>query len=106
MSAQLDVFAPRREVTRVRDSLAGKHAAEIRLLVPLAQRLAAKAGEHGVTVDDIRIAAENASPPLIANPGGRGLSWLSTVPLAAGLVATNRRRLSRNRNDQVVWVAP
>lgn len=101
---QLDVFAPRERIRRERDRAATKHAHEIALLVPLARRLAAAAGARGITVDEIRIAAEGCAPPLIAGSQGRALSWLSAVPLAAGLVATETRRLSRSRNDQVVWV--
>lgn len=99
MTDQLDVFAPRQRA-------ASRHAALIARLVPLAKELALRAGVSGVTVGDIRLAAEQRGliEPM---PRDRRLSWLWAVPKAAGLVRTERRRMcpqSRTRNDHIIYV--
>ena len=104
MSAQLALtLTPRAAVKQERERAASKHAAEIARLVPIALQLARAAGPSGITADDVRITAENRGL-LTGHEPGRSLSYLSAVPIAARLAKTNRRRLSRSRNDQVVWV--
>lgn len=88
---------------------AAKNQALIETLVPLAQELAKKAGETGVTVADLRITAVQRGL-LTGEEKGRALSFLGAVMKRAGLQATYELRRSqipathgiRNR----VWVRP
>lgn len=85
-----------------------RHADELDALVPLILELARKAGAHGVTVGDVRLRAQREGL-LPQHPSGRQLSWLTGLPKRAGLVATDRRRLSplpHSRNNHVVYVLP
>jgi len=83
---------------------------QIERLVPIARELAERAGAHGVTVSDIRIAAENRGL-LTGEERGRRLSWLARVPRAAGLRpvpgAFRRSAVARSHaNLHQVYVAP
>jgi hypothetical protein len=92
----------------VQRDLRSKRAAEIARLVPLAQELAREKGAYGTTVGEIRWEAiKRGLLPLKGT--GRELSWLVGVPRAAGLVKTDRRRLSplaATRNLNTVWTYP
>lgn len=84
------------------------HAEELDALVPLTLELARKAGDYGVTVGDVRLRAQRDGL-LPQHPNGRQLSWLTGLPKRAGLVATDRRRLSplpHSRNSHVVYLLP
>lgn len=90
----------------IREDLAHRYGERIEALIPLARELARKAGPHGVTVGDIRLTAEQRG--LLERGTGRSLSWLTSLPKAAGLVSTGKRRISpigRSRNDHVIYVA-
>ena len=90
------------------DQTARKHAADIARLVPLALELAAKAGQGGCTVSDLRVTATQRG--LLGASHGRSLSYLGAVLKAAGLVATDRYRRSdvpqAHGNLGKVWIAP
>lgn len=92
-----------------RDSTAAKHAKQMAALIPIARELAAKAGEAGVTVADIRLVAERQGL-LTGTETGRTLSWLGALPEAAGLERTGRYRRSflarSNGNLQMAWRLP
>lgn len=66
---------------------------DIGRLIPLAQELARKAGPHGITVANLRIAAVNASL-LTGQESGKRLSYLGVVMKKAGLSATSEFRRS------------
>ncbi len=72
---------------------AARHSHRIALLVPLAQSLARKAGQSGVTVADLRLAAVQRGL-LSGREKGRELSYLGSVMRAAGLVGTEHFRRS------------
>lgn len=72
---------------------ASKHSHRITLLVPVAKELARKAGQSGVTVADLRLAAVQRGL-LSGNEKGRELSYLGSVMRAAGLVGTDQFRRS------------
>lgn len=102
MSAQL-AFVLAKEGKR---RAASRHEAEIVALVPLAQRLAQKAGRAGVTVGNLRVAANLGTG---TGQERRGYSWLAVVLRRAGLVNTHARRMSPlpgTRNDNDVYVLP
>jgi hypothetical protein len=82
---------------------AAKHESEIRALIPVALELAKRAGTDGITVGNLRAAAQ------IGVGEGRSLSWLGAVLKRAGLHNTGRRRMcaqSQTRNDQSIYVSP
>jgi hypothetical protein len=92
---QMDLFAPVRR------------AEAIEALAPIARDLAIRAGEHGVTVSDLRLAAVQRG--LLPQKGtGRALSYLGAVMRAAGLVASGRTRRSdiagSHGNRHTVWM--
>lgn len=97
---QLDAFA---------ESSESDHAAELSLLIPLAQQLAREAGRRGITIADVReeAARRGILPPL---GEGRSLSYLGSLGKRAGLVTTGLTRRSHiegaNANRNSVWVAP
>ena len=107
----LPLFAP--TPTQVglakRDATASKNARNIERLIPLTLELAAKAGEPGITVADIRVAAVQRGL-LTGAETGRTLSWLGALPQAAGLVRTGVYRRSflarSNGTLQMAWRAP
>jgi hypothetical protein len=86
-----------------------KHRWEIQRLVPLAQELARKAGDSGVTVGDLRLYAVHRRL-LTGQERGRQLSWLGGVMKAAGLLPTSEYRRSSieksHGNVHRVFVAP
>lgn len=94
---------------QARDATAGKHAKQMAALIPIARELAAKAGESGVTVADIRLVAERQGL-LTGTEKGRELSWLGALPEAAGLQRTGQYRRSflarSNGNLQMAWRLP
>jgi len=87
---------------------ARKHSADIARLVPLARELAAKAGQDGVCVSDLRVTATQRG--LLGASHGRSLSYLGAVLKAAGLVPTDRYRRSdvpaSHGNPHRVFVLP
>lgn len=94
---------------RYAEQAASEHEDELRLLIPIAQRLAADAGAEGVTVADVR--EEAARKGIIPALGkGRSLAYLGALMRRAGLVATDRTRRSHiegsNGNRQTVHIAP
>jgi hypothetical protein len=96
---QMDLFAVRRALAEKRDAL--------ETLAPIARELATRAGEHGVTVSDLRLVAVRLG--LIPQKGdGRALSYLGAVMKAAGLVASGRTRRSdiagSHGNRHTVWI--
>ena len=72
-------------------------------LVPLARELAAGAGEHGITISDVRLAAERRGISLPVN-----LSSLGGLLRKAELTKTGRMRpspiKSTHGRPQVVWI--
>lgn len=76
-------------------------------LVEIAKELAAK--QYDLTVEDIREVAE-ARDILTGKETGRELSYLSSIPKAAGLVTNGERvrssRPSSHGNLQTIWYAP
>jgi hypothetical protein len=78
-------------------------------LIPLAQDLARRAGETGITVADLRLYAVQQGI-LTGTETGRQLSYLGAVMRAAGLTATDRVRRSMiersHGNLQRVWCLP
>jgi hypothetical protein len=87
---------------------ARRHAADIRKLVPLAKDRARRRGKYGITAGEIRVLA-TARGLLPHRPRGRELSYLCVVPMRAGLVATDRQRMSPlpySRNQHRVYVHP
>lgn len=92
-----------------RDATASKHAEQMAALIPIARELAAKAGEAGVTVADIRLVAERQGL-LTGTETGRTLSWLGALHEAAGLERTGQYRRSflarSNGNLQMAWRLP
>ncbi len=94
-----------RAVTRAADS----KRSEIAMLIPIALEMAERAGVHGVTVHDVRIAARQRGK---IEPGGpqRALSYLGAVMRAAGLVPSGKIRRSHipesHGNIGVVWLSP
>ena len=109
--APLDFFAPLDPLSD--DAKAGiatatnGRARQIEALTPVMRELAAKAGADGVTVADLRSVATQRG--LLGASRGRGLSWLSAVPRAAGLEPTERMRRSHiagsHGNLQRIWVS-
>lgn len=100
-----EALAAKREAV---ERVTTRHAEELEALVPLTRELARKAGAQGITVGDVRLRAQREGL-LPQHPSGRQLSWLTGLPKAAGLVATDRRRLSplpHSRNNHVVYVLP
>ena len=89
-----------------RDATASRCARDIERLIPLALELAAKAGEHGVTVSDLRLYAVKRGI-LTGAEEGRKLSYLGKVMEAAGLRNTKTFRRSvtarSNGNLHAVW---
>lgn len=83
---------------------ASSHQAEILALVPTAQRIAREAGARGITVGDLREAAD------VAVGHGRQLSYLGAVMKRAGLVPIHAWRQSTVESTHGrmnrVWVAP
>ncbi len=81
----------------------------LRTLVPIAQELAAKAGPHGVTVSDVRIAAQNRGLATGKESRTRG-SYLGQLMRMAGLKKTRERRTSlvkdAHHNSNIVYVLP
>ena len=81
---------------------------DIERLVPIAQELARIAGPHGITIANVRHAAE-ARGLLTGAERGRRLSFLGAVMKAAGLVATEDYRRSdiprSNGNLHRIWIA-
>lgn len=103
---QLDVFAPLRKT-------AAKNEEAIAALVPIARELAAAAGSDGITVHDLRVAAQSAGYIKRQNTRDRSRSYLGAVMVAAGLRATDRHRRANHPelahshgNLARVWVAP
>lgn len=101
---------PREQLDAFAQLGAGDHEAEIRLLIPIAQKLAAQAGETGVTIADVREEAVKRGilPPL---GEGRSLSYLGSLCKRAGLVASKQppRRShveGSHANRHTVWVLP
>lgn len=88
---------------------AAANLAMIDRLAVIAAGLAADAGSHGITVSDIRLEAFRKGL-LTGYEQGRQLSYLGSVPPAAGLVKTDMTRRSdlavTHRIRQVVWVHP
>ena len=88
----------------IQQELSLSREAEIRALVPVARRLAIKAGPAGIVFGDVRLAAN------LAHSRGpqRSLSYGCQVCRAAGLVRNGRYRVSPtgNRNRQAEWVLP
>lgn len=88
---------------------ASKHEADIVRLIPLATALAKAAGEEGVTVANLRLAAVQQGL-LTGAEQGRELSYLGAVMKRAGLTATDRMRRSHipatHGIRNVVWIAP
>lgn len=108
---QLDFLgAMKKRTPRAKGSLqstAAKHEKEIELLKPLVVELAREAGDDGIIVADLRIAAVKRGL-LPATSRGKELSWLGAVMEAAGLTKTDRWRRSHidesHGNMQRVWV--
>lgn len=102
--SELTLFTAQQAQRRV----ASKHGVQIAAIAPLMRSLAFKAGRLGVTVGDLRCHGMRLGAlPVMGK--GRELSWLSAVPRAAGLVATEKRRmcdLPDSRNDHRVWLHP
>ena len=94
-----DVTAPSPRPTstqlgiEARDTTAAKHQRDIDRLCPLARELAEKAGDAGITVSNIRLAAV-ARGLLTGEETGRSLAGLGKVCEAAGLENTGRTRRS------------
>jgi hypothetical protein len=88
---------------------AAANLAMIDRLAVIAERLAADAGMYGITVSDIRLEAFRKGI-LTGYEPGRQLSYMGSVPPAAGLVKTDKTRRSNlavtHRIRQVVWVHP
>lgn len=82
-------------------------ARDIQRLLPLARELAARAGEAGVTIADVRVVAVQRGL-LTGEESGRRLSYLGAVMRAAGLQATDRVRRSpipkSHNNRHTVWI--
>jgi hypothetical protein len=78
---------------------------DIERCAAIARELAEKAGRAGLTMEDVRVVAV-ARGVLTGQETGRRLSWLGQVPKAAGLVSTGRRRYSKSRNPNVLFVLP
>lgn len=91
------------------EQAASEHEDEIQKLIPIAQRLAAAAGDEGTTVADVRSEAVKLGilPPL---GEGRSLSYLGALMRRAGLRATNKTRRSHvegsHQNRHVCWTLP
>jgi hypothetical protein len=84
-----------------------KHETEIRLLIPVAQELAKRAGPAGITVGNLRLAAVHRG--IISGfEVGRRLSYLGAVMKRAGLKPTDHTRRSSvgrsHGNLHRVWV--
>lgn len=83
---------------------AKKHARDIGRLIPLAQNMALRAKEHGVTVGELRKQATG----IYLTGHEKDLDWLGAVMKAAGLIATPRMRRSKigksKSNPHRVWV--
>jgi hypothetical protein len=81
---------------------------DIERLAPLARELARRAGARGITVADLRVAAERCGL-LTGAEMGRRLSFLGSVMKAAGLRASGARRRSfvqrSHGNLHSVWVS-
>lgn len=91
---------------RARHQTESRNQQRIRELVPLAIELARKAGREGITVANLRQAAQLEVQD---REHQRAYSWLGAVLKRAGLIHTSERRMTaeartRNRND--VWVHP
>jgi hypothetical protein len=86
---------------------AARNSAVIERLAKLAVELADDSTE-GITVSDIRLEAFKRNI-LTGRESGRELSFLSSVPVAAGLLPTGRYKRSNlavsHGNLQMVWVA-
>jgi hypothetical protein len=86
-------------VTRVAEpdlwTVAGESdiARQIERMADIARELGARAGDSGVTISDVRIAAENRGV-LTGEERGRRLSYLGVVMRRAGLVPTDEFRRS------------
>jgi hypothetical protein len=82
---------------------------DIERLTPLAAELAERAGERGITISDLRIAAENRGL-LTGEEQGRRLSFLGQVMQRAGLAKNGRYRRSdvprSHGNLHAEWVSP
>lgn len=83
-------------------------AATLDALTELMKRLAWNAGHLGVTVADLRHAAD--AEQLLPQSGGRRLSFLGAIAKRAGLVGTAQFRRSdvdgSNGNAHRVWLHP
>jgi|SRR5665213_2284141 len=81
----------------------------IERLAKIAETLAYAAGTKGITVSDVRLEAFRKGI-LTGYESGRQLSYLGSVPPAAGLVKTKQTRRSNlavtHRVRQVVWLHP
>lgn len=82
---------------------------DIERLVPIAQELARKAGQYGVTISDVRLAAVQRGI-LTGEETGRQLAYLGAVMRVAKLSATTLTRRSTieksHGNRHTVWVDP
>jgi hypothetical protein len=80
----------------------------VKLLVPIAQELAQRAGPQGITVANLRLEAVRRGI-LSGEEQGRALSFLGAVMRKAGLTATNdwrRSHISKSHgNAHRVWRA-
>lgn len=81
---------------------------DIERLIPLAKELAERAGDHGITVSNLRFAAVQKQL-LTGEETGRRLSFLGAVMRKAGLVKTESFRRSDVRkshgNNHRIWRA-
>lgn len=97
----LDLFAPPART-------ASRHRRDIERLLPIAGYLAARAGEAGVTVADLRDEAVTRGI-LTGQEVGRALSYLGVVMKVAGLINTREYRRSHiersNGNLHAIWRA-
>lgn len=88
---------------------ASKHSHRIALLIPIVRELAAKAGDAGCTVSDIRLTAVQRGL-LAESAKGRELSFLGALCRMAGLIPTERTRRSTidqsHANRHTVWILP
>lgn len=107
MSCALSLFDPPPVQPLTAQQRKADVIAWLETLVPLAQELARKAGKHGVTVSDLRIAAENRERMTGVESRTRG-SYLGQVMQMAGLVNSGTYRRSTvprsKRNLHAVWV--
>jgi hypothetical protein len=101
MSAQLDLLGWAERYTP------RERARDIERLIPLARELAQKAGPHGITVSNLRLAAVSRGL-LTGEETGRRLSFLGAVMRRAALINTGQWRRSdigrSHGNLNAIWI--